>query len=180
MTKKGFIIFCTLLLLSCEEQDIKNNYPNAQQLILFQVEYINYAWGFSHSGFLIDSSGVVATFNFPENWHYPDSTGYISVADMQDNILQLDTLTFTVDKNELLKSFSMLENISKGTLIEPPYFAYDAGTTDYSGFLFDPDKNQYKHVLIKRVGDCPLENDSPEAEEVFQWLRKVYLNKPLP
>jgi len=76
-------------------------------------------------------------------------------------------------------NFWLRESVSRGTLIEPPYHAYDAGTTDFSGFLFDPDKNQYKHVLIKRVGDCPLENDSPEAEEVFQWLLKVCTHKPL-
>ncbi len=180
MIKKGCIIFCTLLLLSCEEQEVNNINLNAQQLILFQVEYINYAWGYSHSGFLIDSSGVVIIFKYPKNWHYPDTTGYISVADMEDNILQLDTITFTVDKNELLKNYSLLENISKGTLIKPPYHSYDAGTTDFSGYLFDLDKNQYKHVLIKRIGDCPLENDSPEAEEVFQWLLRVCTNKPLP
>jgi len=98
---------------------------------------------------------------------------------MEDNIRQLDTITFEIDKNELLKNFSMLENISKGELIKPSNRAYDAGTTDFSGFLFDTDKQQYKHVLIKRVGDCPLENNSPEAEEVFRWLLRVCTTKPL-
>jgi hypothetical protein len=179
MIKKGFFVLCVLFLMSCKKQEVNDTFPNAHQLILFQVEYINYAWGFSHSGFLIDSSGIVTTFKYPKNWHHADSTGYISVSDMENNIRQLDTITFTISKNELLKNFSMLEKISKGKLIKPPYRAFDAGTTDFSGFLFDSNKQQYKHILIKRVGDCPIENNSPEAEEVFQWLLKVCIKKPL-
>ena len=179
MIKKVSSVICVVLLLSCEKQEVNDTFPNARQLVLFQVEYINYAWGFSHSGFLIDSSGVVSLFKYPGDWHHPDSAGYISISDMEDNIRQLDTITFKINKNELLKNFSMLENISKGELIKPPYRAYDAGTTNFSGFLFDTNKQQYKHVLIKRIGDCPLENNSPEAEEVFHWLIGVCITKPL-
>jgi hypothetical protein len=178
MPKRVSLILCILLLISCEKQEVGDTFPNAHQLILFQVEYINYAWGFSHSGFLIDSSGVVTKFKYPLNWHHPDSTGYISVSEMEDNIRQLDTISFSVNKTAVLKYFSMLENISKGELIIPPYRAYDAGTTDFSGFLFDSNRQQYKHVLIKREGDRPIVNNSPEAEEVFQWLLKVCLIKP--
>jgi len=99
MIKKVSSVICVVLLMSCEKQEVNDTFPNARQLVLFQVEYINYAWGFSHSGFLIDSSGVVSLFKYPGDWHHPDSAGYISISDMEDNIRQLDTITFRINKN---------------------------------------------------------------------------------
>lgn len=167
-----------MLLVSCEKQKDIDIFPNAHQLILFQIEYINHAWGFSHNGLLIDSSGVATFFEYPQNWNYPDSAGYLSESAMEDNINQLDTISSTIDKSEMLRYFSKLEKISKGELVIPAYRAFDAGKTDFSGFLYDSNKQQYKHVLIKRVGDFPIDNNSPEAEEVYHWLLKVYLTKP--
>jgi hypothetical protein len=178
MIKNIFFLLCVILLMSCEKQKGNEKFPNAHQLILFQIEYINHAWGFSHNGFLIDSSGVVTSFKYPHNWNYPDSTGYMGESAMEDNINQLDTISFTINKSEMLKYFDKLEKISDGELIVPAYRAYDAGKTDFSGFIYDSNKKQYKHVLIKRVGDFPIDNNSPEAEEVFRWLLRVYSTKP--
>ena len=166
---------CTALLLGCEKHN--ESWPNANQLILFQVEYNNYAWGYDHRGIIIDSSGTVRSFTFPENWHHPDTEGYLSESDMNENIEQLDTGMFSIDKNELFKHFSKLQRISEGELSEPKNTANDAGETDFSGYLYDLSKKQYKHVLIKREGDWSIDNNAPDAEEVIRWLMKVYLDQ---
>ena len=53
--KIHYLVFFVLSIMGCEK--LNDSYPNENQLVLFQVEYINYAWGYSHHGILIDSSG---------------------------------------------------------------------------------------------------------------------------
>jgi len=163
-----------LLLMGCEK--INDSYPNANQLVLFQVEYINYAWGYSHHGILIDSSGNVKYFKYPNNWRYPDTAGYITESDMNENIQQLDTVSFIIEKDTLLKYFSMLKGASEGQLSDPYNRMFDAGETIYSGYLYDSIIKKYKHVLIKQWGDWSIDNNSPEAEKIYRWLATTFHN----
>jgi hypothetical protein len=36
---------------------------------------------------------------------------------------------------------------------------------------------QYDNVLIKRYGDWSVDNNSPDAEDVFNWLMKLPMNE---
>lgn len=170
--KVAFLFVFILFLSGCEKND-QSNY-GLKQLVLFQVEYVNYAWGYSHSGIVIDSTGNVGYFRLPENWHSPDSLGYISESDMNDNFRQLNDVPVTVTKEALVKYYSMLPEASQGKLSKPVNRMADAGATVYSGFLYFPSIKKYKQVLIRQWGDWEIENYSPEAEEIFKWLKNVY------
>jgi hypothetical protein len=170
-----FYLLLILFFTSCEKENFVK-FPNAGQRILFQVEYINHAWGFDHRGIVIDSSGNVGYFKFPESWHSPDTASWISGSEMNDNLTQLDTVCCTLDKNTVLKYFSMLENVSEGQLSKPYNTMFDAGETTYSGYLYDSNTNKYKHVLVKRVGDWSIDNYSPEAEDVYTWLLNTQID----
>jgi hypothetical protein len=78
-------LFCfVVLLISCNEQ-----IPVLNQKIYFEKHYVNNAWFPQSSGFLIYSLGNVLEFNWVEvshNWYDPDSTGYVSSANMDKNI----------------------------------------------------------------------------------------------
>lgn len=166
------ICFFAFILASCEKDDNLRPYPG--QLVLFQVEYLNHAWGYAHSGIVIDSAGNVGYFRLPENWHTPDSLGYISESEMNDNYRQLNDVPVTVTEDALLKHYGMLPDASQGKLSEPYNRMYDAGVTVYSGFLYFPSIRKYKQVLISQWGDWQIDNYSPEAEEILKWLKIVY------
>ena len=171
-TKIIFIPIFALFLASCEKNDILK--PDPGQLVLFQVEYVNHAWGYAHSGIVIDSAGKVGYFRLPGNWHSPDSLGYICESDMDDNYRQLNVVQRTVTKEGLLKYYGMLPDASQGKLSKPYNRMFDAGVTVYSGFLYLPSLKKYKQVLIKQWGDWQIDNYSQEAEEIFKWLKSVY------
>jgi hypothetical protein len=176
MIRKTLVIISIPLFIGCEREPDLMKYPDPNQVILFQVEYVNYAWGYQHNGFLIDSSGIVWAFKKPSNWRYMDSTGYISESAMQDNIKHLDTLHYMINKSEMLENFGKIPEISKGVLSKPYNAMFDAGVTDYIGFLYEPENHRYKKVLIKRSGDWTIDNNSHESEAVFNWLLKRYLD----
>lgn len=166
------------LLVSCERKDNSMNevFPETNQLVLFQVEHTNFAWGYSHSGILVDSSGNVGYFKFPKNWHSIDTAGYISESDMNINISQIDTSYLNIERNTLLKYFSLVQGAAEGEITKPTGSGADMGETIYSAFLFDTDVRKYKQVLIYQFGDWSRLNKSPEASQILEWLQLSYLD----
>jgi len=170
LTIIGIMLF---ILTSCEKNnDDIDNLKNNQR-IYFQYDYINFAWGYQHVGWLIDSSGNVYCYNKPENWINQDSLGFISSTDMNINITETDSICYTIDKNELNDKISLISKASEGEISEPIHEMYDAGGTEFSGFLYNEDKKTYKKVLLKQIGDFRIDNSSPESIELYEWLVSI-------
>ena len=74
--------FLILFMTGCK----KNYVINEKQKILFQFEYVNYAWGYQHSGFIIDNEGNVLTYENPENWNFQDNNHNLSEIQVSENI----------------------------------------------------------------------------------------------
>ena len=165
---KSFLIaaISALLLSGCEK------IYDYETTTVFMVEYSNYAWGIQHSGTMIDSTGKVLTFNLPTTWNRPDEMGFISLADMQENLTQMGEISCTVSRNDFAKYSSKLMQAKNGILSDPKNEMFDFGTVQYSGFLFDPDNSRYKKILIRQTGDWAIENSSREAKELYEWLKR--------
>lgn len=162
-----------LLLTNCEKNnnDINTSWNN--QRIFFQYEYINFAWGRQHSGWLIDSSGYVYCYDKPDNWYYEDSSGFINVTDMDSNILSTDSICFKIDKKVLYDKINLIHDASKGKISEPIHEKYDAGSVVYYGFIYYQDIKAYKKVLLKQIGDYRIENGSYASFVLYKWLDTV-------
>ena len=158
------ILFLILLPTGCEM--INDLHPTA----LFEVQYINYAWGYQHSGSIIDAEGNVREFNLPDAWNFPDSEGYISEAGMEENLAQLGDKSCTVNKGDLLLYSDKLANAQKGKLTTPEHQMCDFGSLSYAGYIYEPGKNRYRYVLIRQTGDFYVENLSRDASEIYDWL----------
>jgi hypothetical protein len=168
MKPTTFYIAFLILLTCCNKED--DIIPSVKQSILFQKEYINYAWGYQQNGWLIDSAGNVRYYRLPKIWYFADSLGMISSQDMDGDIQQTDSILFKIDKDSLLKYFAKLENVLKGKLSEPRQEMFDAGITQFSGYLYQQDSKKYKQVIIKQTGDVAYENKSEEAREIYDWM----------
>jgi hypothetical protein len=157
-----------LLLSGCTKD--KDSLSVHNQEIFFQSDYINYAWGYQHSGWMIDSSGNVRGYNLPKDWTFADSNGIIDEIDMKKNIEQLDTLFSRIDKSILRKYIEKICDASKGDLTVPKSVMADAGSTIYSAFIFDQASKKYQQVILKQTGDLFIDNKSPEANEIYNWM----------
>jgi hypothetical protein len=160
------VAISALLLSGCEKiREYDNN-------TIFMVERSNFAWGIQHSGTMIDSTGHVMTFNLPTTWNQPDELGFITLEDMQENLTQMEEILCTVSRNDFGKYSSKLMKAKNGTLSDPKSEMADFGTIQYSGFLYDPDNNRYKRILIKQTGDWAIDNNSREAKALYEWLKR--------
>ncbi len=170
MNNAFFIILLFTASLSCKKE---NNTPRINQEILFQVEYVNYAWGHQHHCILIDSSGNVWRYNLLENWHFVNLYGYISDNDMKENLQKSELTSIKIEKDTLLKYLNKLVIASHGKLTEPKHEGNDMGVVTYSGFFYDFNKKRYKEVLINQFGDISIENESKAASEILNWLKNI-------
>ena len=160
-------LICCLLFYSCEKIDEIN------QQILFQIEYSNAAWGTQHKIWLVDSSGILTSYNLPTKWNHPDDDGYLSLNEMNENISQSGVIGCNVDKSNLKKYFNLIDEAKKSQLTDPETQMYDAGTVVFSGFMYDPKREKYFQVIIRQEGDVYVENKSPEAKEIYNWLKTL-------
>jgi hypothetical protein len=157
--------------IGCDKDD--DILPDSKQTILFQSEYVNYAKGFYHKGWIIDSSGNVRSYRMPEQWHFIDSLSLISSQDMNEDMQQTDSIIFKIDRDTLLKYFSKLEDASKGKLSEPRQEMFDAGIAQFSGYLYQKDSKKFQQIVIRQIGDVAFENQSSEAKEIYSWMKNL-------
>ena len=160
------ILFLIFLFGACEKIIDYN------QTALFEVQYINHAWGYQHSGIIIDATGEVREFDLPSVWNFPDSEGYISEADMEENLAQLGEISCMVSKPDLSYYSNKLLHAQEGKLTTPEHQMCDFGSLAYSGYIYEPGNNRYRYVLLRQTGDFFVENKSREASDIYDWLTR--------
>lgn len=166
----GFLI---ISLTNCDPIPDDIETTTLKQRIYFQYEYVNYAWGYQHAGWLIDSSGNVLCYDKPENWYSTDSLGFITSAEMDSNIFKTDSVCYTIDKTTLIDKTGPIKNVSKGVISDPIHEMYDAGIESYYGFTYNEETKKYKKVLLKQIGDFRIDNSASEAVELYEWLDTI-------
>jgi hypothetical protein len=168
--KTFFILFTLLLFPGCK----KNNVINEKQAILFQVDYINYAWGYQHTGFIIDNSGNILTYKNPQNWNFPDKDLNLSESQVQSNLENCLKTGIKISTEELQKNAGYIKNIASSKVTAMKNVAADAGSIEYLCFQFSEKSGTYKGILIKMEGDFTCENLNFYSKKVAAWLKNIF------
>ena len=163
----------TVFASNCSKINIDNPVITKNQLIIFQMEYINAAWGYQHNGYLIDSSGNVYTYSLPKKWTFCDSTRSLSETDMLSNLSETDSISYKIDKQELHAKLLLLGPALKGTLSAPRHEMCDAGIASFNVYTYDAARTMYKQILLKQWGDIMIDNSSPAADSICAWMNKI-------
>lgn len=167
---KIFFFITVLLATGCK----KNIVINENQAVFFQVEYVNYAWGYQHKGFIIDNKGNVLTYSNPENWNFPDKELTISESQVKENIGKCFNTGKKVPSEELRKYAGYIKNISSSKVTAVKNVAADEGSTQYICYQFSDKSGMYKGYLIKMEGDFTCENLNFFSKKVSIWLKNIY------
>ncbi|MBL1212066.1 MAG: hypothetical protein HND52_01800 [Ignavibacteriae bacterium] len=77
------LIFTICLLGIFSSCSLLDNPPNeSEQSIFFELEHVNYAWGYQHAGFYVNRKGEVFTYQYESNsapWQ-PNENNYYTEA----------------------------------------------------------------------------------------------------
>lgn len=167
----GIILFMilTLICIGCEKlwHD-----PIEEQPVYFEYHYINHAWGYQERGWLIDKDGEVRYFEFPDNYRLPDSTGILSLEDLEYNLGQTDSIITSIEQAELEEYTGYISAAAEGEIGEQTHIAADAGSSTLSCYLYDEEQDAYRFVFLATSGDWEQFNLAPEAETLVDWLRQ--------
>jgi len=163
------ILIAILVIWACK----KSTAISDKQAILFQVDYINYAWGYQHTGFLIDNSGNILTYKNPQDWNFPDKDLNISESQVKANIESCQRTGNRVSAAELKKYTAYIKNISSSKITAMKNVAADAGNIEYICYQFSGNTGTYKGTLIKMEGDFTCENLNFFSKKVAAWLKSI-------
>jgi hypothetical protein len=169
------ILLSALLILSftgCK----KNTLISEKQTIIFQYDYINYAWGYQHTGFIIDNGGNILTYNNPEDWNFMDKDMILTEKQVAANIAKCQSSGKKISPEELQKFTSYIKNIASSEVTASKNVAEDAGTAEYLCFQYSGSTSSYKGYLIKTEGDFTRENLNFYSKKVVIWLKDINLS----
>jgi hypothetical protein len=172
--KQGLLVFValSLSLAACSETPFEARAP-AGQLILFEVEHVNFAWGLAWRGIYVDRSGNVFSYDHShEPWSLTAQETFT-----EDELLGKYSfnreLVATLDSTVVLERATLITHASLGSLSELEYPCADAGGTRYTAFTYDEATGLYREVLLRVEGDLYRENESRSARLLYQWLEEV-------
>ena len=177
---KNFRLFIFLALVyfsltGCAKESSIDKTNILSQKIFFQYEYVNYAWGFQHQGWFIDSTGNVYSYNLPENdaWKRGDENGVISASDLNENMSKANLTGYRINTGELASKVDLINKAKLGEITEPVWAAADAGAMIYSCYTYDSSTKSYKKILLKQLGDYRADNKSKSADYLYRWMESV-------
>jgi len=171
--KKVLIIFSIFLVISFSESCKENFLVSHEQEILFQMDYVNYAWGYQHYGFMIDNQGRILTYDNPEKWNFPDDNFILTEKQIVENISMCRVSGEKITAEELKRFSSYIDKIASSKLTASRNTGADAGTFQYICYRFSENSMMYKGFIMKTEGDFTAENLNFYSKKVVSWMKGV-------
>lgn len=168
-----FLSLLVLTITGCAGNAEISEVSEIGQKVYFQYEYRNHAWGYQHYGWLIDSSGKIHCYDKPEDWVFADSLRQISGTGLLQNLQSADSVCYVLDGEVLKSGIKLIEAASRGKISDPVHEMYDAGVGIYWAFMYAQKDDIYQKILLKQSGDFRIDNSSPEAKALYEWLVSV-------
>ena len=142
---------------------------------VFESSYVNFAWGYQHSGFVIESSGGVYAYRHGAGDRRVEGQGEdeYSAEELTAKYSPGRTFVTRVPLDELVAMQALIEPASKGPYSTPTSGGADRGQSSQTAFLFDADTATHRAVLLASKGDWNSENLSVEARQLREWLSRV-------
>ncbi len=143
---------------------------------LFDRTYINFAWGYTLRGAYIDNYGDMYTYEYPESaspWT-PVDFDFPTEAELMAKFGSSPTLIGRVDRDQLRRMHSLIPAAEQGTLSDPVHVCADAGGTSYVAYVYLPETQTYKAVLLYLAGVYAQKNTSREADRLYHSMREAF------
>ena len=171
--EKLLILFLlTVIITGCKKDIVISD----RQAILFEFEYVNYAWDYRHYGFLIDNEGNVLTYDNPESWNFPDRELRISEDQVTENLSMCTHSGIRIPLSELQKYSNHIKQLASSKVSALKDAADDAGSAEYICYQYSESSGMYKGTIIKMEGDFTCENLNFFSKKVVEWMKNINNN----
>jgi hypothetical protein len=159
------------LLLACGNPPTETG-DDIDQTYLFEVEYVNFAWGLAWRGLVIDREGNVNAYDHGhEVWSHAANDSHTE-ADLATKYAHGARYVGRIDEATVAQQFGKISRIAD-QLSAPEHPCADAGAFTYRTFIYESETSRYRPLLLRQEGDVVLENTSSVAQELAGWLRNL-------
>lgn len=163
--------------LSGDGDDASQSMPKLpdDQAILFEVAYVNFAWGYRCEGWYIDGEGRRYSYSYARDddpWR-PQNPEAITEQELLDKYSHGARFLGTVDPAAVATARSLIPASSVGRMSDRVSVCRDFGGAGYLAYVRDDSSLTYHPVLLYQQGDWAYRNLSAEARTLFDWLREV-------
>ncbi|NOX87789.1 MAG: hypothetical protein GXO77_02105 [Calditrichaeota bacterium] len=143
----------------------------------FEIEYVNYAWGYQQRGIYIDDSGNVYSYKFDsgDKPQTPKSPPYYSGEELSEKYEHNKTFCRQLSKKLFEEKTKLIPLTMKAAYSDTTFPMADAGILAYKCYYFDKSNDRYLEIILKVKGDMSYKNLSPEAELLVEWLENFDL-----
>jgi len=143
--------------------------------VLFDCYYVNFAWGYTLSGYFINQDGAIFRYDRGDNRWLPESIREDSfVISSTDLIAKFSNQEYIgeIDPNLLKEKIALIPAVVGGKITEEQVAA-DAGWGGCVTYRYHPDLDAYSEIPLGAGGDFLIKNNAPEAEELLIWLQDI-------
>jgi hypothetical protein len=160
--------------------DSANN-PQALDLgdVVFEVESINFAWGYQQSGRYITANGDIFSFHIPvqrlnllpgasDDGLYPAEA---LAARFESQRQALGTAPRPALEHAKLLARELVKLPHGDTPLRAA--ANDAGETTYVVYVANEAKDRYRRIVLTERGDYEWDHPAPQAIELRRWLEQT-------
>lgn len=150
-----------------------------KQTLLGGVEYVNWAWGYSHYARYIDGKGNIYKVNhdLKDSIWMVGVDGTFSEEEIQRLFKKAIKFSRKVPKDTLKMINKLIKPASEGKYSERVHTADDAGGTASFAFLYDSVSKSYKKFELRVEGDLTYENTSQSAQQLHEIFRRFLARK---
>ena len=166
-----------MLCLSCGTTDSNQTLPNlpVDQAILFEVEYVNHAWGYKCSGWYIDGAEQRYSYSYEHSddpWQ-PKNDEAITEQELLEKYSHGEEFLGNVDSTEFATVKGLIPASAVGNMSDTSSRCADFGIVRYLAYVRDDSTLTYRPVLLYQHGDMALRNRSAQAKTLFAWMQRV-------
>ncbi len=140
---------------------------------VFDVYEENYSWGHTLRGFFIDRDGNVSSYDHSGDRWVPSQNraGRIDDVDLAEKF-DGSKPVINVGAETVLRKAELIDPAAHGALKKYNQ-SRDRGRFAYVAYLYDPDRRNYRTIVLGADGDWLETNESPAAQELLEWLKTV-------
>lgn len=175
--KQIILMLLALLFFSCKDSSVNEQPQNNSSNIIFEVEYLNYAWGISYNGIMIDNEGKEYSYNPAKDTipHLYHADGLYTEQELQAKYGHVKTYIKTIPTDTLNWSHNLANQVTTTDYSDTTRVGADMGSLTYALYLYRPQINKYQKIILKEEGDMAFYNKSQSAVTLAVWLNIIKL-----
>jgi len=173
MTRRWQVLAVAFTIGACELVD---PVPVGQQY-LFDVSYVNFAWGLRWVGLVVEANGDVVAYERDQPWT-PAQWDSFTQGELEQRYATNRRVVGHVSRDDLVRRMARLDRVGSD-YTSPEFTCADAGTVTYQGYEYDEQAGSYTPVVVRQEGDSARQNRSQAGHEIAGWLMNLAVDSEI-